>query len=238
MRPSFNVSMAEDELAGARGSDAQLALAFAHPEAGIVSVDDERGDSLVSLRRIHGGEDQEQSGFTRVADPQFLPVEHPVVTFGLGPAGQCKGVRPRSGFGQRVGPDRVPRHPGQVGLLLFDAAPAQDRVVEQCVLHVDQRADRRIRSRDLLDRQAGLEKARPGPAQLLRDLDAHQAHLEQALQQGLVVTGVLLHLARFGSDLGLGVVANGITEHRFFFGQHGQCERGSVFTRHVRAPIG
>jgi len=51
-----------------------LVLVLVHLEPGRVFVHDERGDALVTLLRVAGGEDHEEAGEARVGDPGFCSV--------------------------------------------------------------------------------------------------------------------------------------------------------------------
>ena len=71
----------------------------------------------------------------------------------------------------------------QVALLDVLAAPAEQRVDDQRVLHVDEHADRRVDPRQRLDRQHRVEEAGAGAAVALGDLDAHDAEVEQLVDE-------------------------------------------------------
>ena len=88
---------------------------------------------------------------------------------------------------------------GRYFALLFRRRPAQERVVADGVLHVDDHARRGIDRRELLHRQHALEEGAALPAVLLGDFDAHQAHLEELPDDVLAEDAGLVHLAHIGA---------------------------------------
>jgi hypothetical protein len=88
---------------------------------------------------------------------------------------QAESVGARSGFAEGVGADRVGGHPGQETLFLLFVAPAQQGVVDQRVLHVDDDAGGRVHARQFFDGQDRFEELGSAAAVLLWDFDAHQA---------------------------------------------------------------
>src|SRR5262249_3066897 len=65
----------EDELAGARGADAELVFFLADAEAGEGAFDEECGDPLVALRRFYVREDDEEARLGAVRDPELASGE-------------------------------------------------------------------------------------------------------------------------------------------------------------------
>jgi hypothetical protein len=116
-------------------------------------------------------------------------------------------------------------------LLQLVAAPAHQRVDHQGVLHVDQDADRRIDLRQRLDRQHGVEEARTGAAEGLRDLDRHHAEIEQAIDEGARDAGVLVHLAHQRPNLTIGECEHAVLEQPFVLGERGQGQARVVGDR-------
>ena len=208
----------EDQLARGRRADAELVLLLPHREAGEVALDEERGDPLVTGVGVSVGEDDEDSGLEGVGDPQFLPGQRPVIALLLGAAGEGESVRSRSCLRQRVRADGVARQHRQVFRLLVLVAPAEDGVVDQCVLHVDQHAAGSVDVRQLLHHQRGIEKRGAGAAPLIRHFDGHDAQLEEVVDEGLVHDRVVVHAVNEGADLFHGEVAHALLEHLLFFG--------------------
>ena len=112
------------------------------------------------------------------------PVERPAVA-GLPRARlQRERVAARRGLRQRVRADASrPRGRGSEPRLLVGAAPAENRVDHERVLHVDEHADRRIDARQLLDGEDRVKKPAAAAAEALGNLDAHHAEVEQAVDE-------------------------------------------------------
>ncbi len=132
-----NAAVFQDEFASGGSANSQLVFFLADGETGKIFLDQKCGDALVSLRRVDGGEEDEEAGFFGVGDPELAAVEHEVATAELGLGLQSERVRSASGFAQRIGAEGVGGHLGQVAFLLFFIGPAQNRVHHQRVLHVD-----------------------------------------------------------------------------------------------------
>src|SRR5581483_9510741 len=71
-----NTTILEDELAGAGGTNAQLVFFLADRETGEVLLHQKRGDATISGTRIYGGEENEETGFLGIGDPQLAAIEH------------------------------------------------------------------------------------------------------------------------------------------------------------------
>ena len=89
-------------------------------------------------------------------------------------------------------------------------------------MHVHQDPHRRVDTRYFFDSQTGQEKTAPWAAVLFRDLDAHDAKLEQAREQGRIVLCFLVHTRHQRGNDGLSIVAYGGTKERFFVAQDSQ----------------
>ena len=83
--------------------------------------------------------------------------------FKLCPRLQGKGVGAGSRFAQRIGADHFGAMLRQVALFLFLVAPAQQGIVDQGVLHVDDHAGGGIDPRKLLHRQNASKNFAPPP---------------------------------------------------------------------------
>ena len=105
-------------------------------------------------------------------------------------------------------------------------APAQQRVDDERVLHVDEHADRRIDARQRLDGQHRVEERAAGAAEAFRHLDAHHAELEQLLDERRRNLGLLVHLADERADLPVRELVDAVAEQRFVFGQPRQRGHG------------
>ena len=113
----------------------------------------------------------------------------------------------------------------QVALFLFVAAPAQQRVVDQRVLHVDDDAGGGVDARQFLDRQDRFEEFRAASAVLLGNLNAHQAELEEIVDQVFVEDALFVHLFDQRTDLLVGELADVVAEENFVFGESGEGGR-------------
>ncbi len=119
-------------------------------------------------------------------------------------------------------------------------APAQQRVDDEGVLHVDEHADRRIHARERLDGQHRVEERRACPAVALGNLDAHHAQLEQLVDQRARDLGVLIHLADQRPDLPVGELVHAVAKDDFVFGETSQraarAERRFSRLKHAETP--
>ena len=192
---------------------------------GKILLDQERGDALVAGRGIDRGEQHEESSFLAIGDPQLAAVEDVVAALERGPGLQGEGVGSGTGFAEGVGAAGVGGHARQVALLLLLVAPAQQGVVDQRVLHVHDDAGGGVHPRHLLDRQDRLEKLAAAAAILLGNLDAHQAELEELVNQVLVEDALFVHLLDQRPDFLVGKLADVVAKHDFVFGE-GRQGRG------------
>jgi hypothetical protein len=217
---SFGISQpVEEDLAGGRGADAELVLALADREALVLALDEERGDPLVPLRRVHVREHEEDARLRGVRDPELVPLEDEGVALGPRAALEREGVGAGARLGETVRDDRVLRGARQVLLLLRLGAVPVDRVVDERVLHVHEHADRGVRGRDLLDRDAGLEEAPARAPVRLGDVDPHDAHLEELREDRGVVLPFAVHRVGARGDLRLRELAHGIAEEGLLLAQ-------------------
>ena len=144
---------------------------------------------------------------------------------------QREGVRPRTGFRQRIARQRVRGQTRQIFFLLLFAGPALNRIVEQRILHVDDHRRRRIDLRQLLNRQDRLEEISTLPAVLLGNIDRHQTEIEAFLEDFLLENTGLVHLTDIGGDAFARELAHGGLKHRFFFSQVRERRRRGAFFR-------
>ena len=90
-----------------------------------------------------------------------------------------------------------------------------------------------IDPRERFDGQHGVEERGAGAAVALGDLDAHDAELEQLVDELAGHLGVLVHLADERPDLAVGEFVDAVAEQRFVFGQTRQRRAGRSVSRHV-----
>ena len=130
---------------------------------------------------------------------------------------KSEGVGAGGGFGEGVGSDGVGGEFGEVGLLLLVAGPAFEGVDDEGVLNVDEDADRGVDGGDLFDGEDFFEEGCGGAALLFRDLDDHEAELEELLEEcGVHLLG-FVHLADEGGDLCLRELADSVAKEALVF---------------------
>ncbi len=170
----------------------------------------------------------------------FRPLSTQRIAALFGARGEGERIRSGTGLGERIRADGIGGEHRQILRLLIVGAPAHERVVDERVLDVDEHAARSIDVRELFDDEHGVEERRSGAAPLFRDFDAHDAELEEALDQVLRHRGVVIHLRDEGANLLDREIANALLEHLLFFRQHGQGCAGSELEGggHQRPPEG
>ena len=144
--------------------------------------------------------------------------------------GEC--ITAAAGLREGEGAEETAREPGEVSRLLLGVAPAEERVVDEGVVHVDVDGGRGVDPRDLLDGQHREEYPAAGTPVLLRHLDAHQAELEEAGNQVGTELRRFVHLLDVRLELGLREFADRIPEHGFFFGQGRERRNGGAEVLH------
>ena len=135
---------------------------------------------------------------------------------------QGEGVGAGTGFAERVGADGLGGHLRQVVLLLVFRAPAQQGVVDQRVLHVDDDAGRCVHAGEFFDGEDCFEELGAASAVLLGDFDAHQAELKEIVDEIFFEDGLLVHLLHQGTNLFVGELADVVAEEDFVFGEGGE----------------
>ena len=218
----------EQQLARAARADAELVFLLADREARGAALDEERGDALVSRLGVDRGEDDEQVRLVAVGDPELLAVEDVVVTIRRR-RGSCsaKASLPEPGLRQGVRADPRRGQLRQVALLLVGAAPAERAaLMHERVLHVDEDADRGVDARQRLDAEHRVEERAPRATEPLGDLDAHDAEVEQLVDQRAWDLRVLVHVAHQRPDLRVGELAHAVAKEGFVFGKHGEGGHG------------
>ena len=151
------------------------------------------------------------------------PLSDVAVAVVCGARRQRERVAARPGLRQRIGADGARRQPRQVAPLDLVAAPAQQRVDDERVLHVDEDADRRVDARQLLDGEHRVEERAAGAAVALGDLDAHDAELEQLVDERRAGSSrARPSRGRAAGPAPVGELADAVAEDRFVFGQDGQ----------------
>ena len=119
----------------------------------------------------------------------------------------------------------------KVGRLLRVARPAVERIDDERVLDVDEDADRRVDPRQRLDGEHGVKERRAGAAVGLGNLDAHDAEVEQLVDELWRNLRVLVHLADERPDFAIGEFVDAVAEEGFVLAE--PCEgRNCVYLLH------
>ncbi len=130
----------------------------------------------------------------------FCPLKQPVIALVLGASLQGEGIRAAARLAEGIGADPLACHLGQILLLLRLAAPTDQRIVDQGVLHIDQDSGRGIDAGELFDGENGLEEGAAATTVLLRNLNTHEPELVKLLDQRVIHRAALIHLPDKGTD--------------------------------------
>jgi hypothetical protein len=147
---------------------------------------------------------------------------------------QAEGVRPGFGLGEGVRAHQVGRETGEVPLLLRVARGPEERLDDQGVLDVHEHGRGGVHRRQRLHGERRHEQPAARAAVPVRDLDPHQAQLEQLGDEGAVELRRLVHRHDAGTDLLFGELAHRVPEHLLFFRE--LRERGRTRGRRHGAP--
>src|SRR5690606_23126221 len=117
--------------------------------------------------------------------------------------------------------------PGEVSFAQRLRPPPEEGVVDQGVLYVDEDADARIDSRQLLDDEDGDEERSLRAPERFRNVHAHQPHLEElATEAGIRLLG-LVHPRSEGSYLVPGELPYRVPGGLLVVAEEGQWRAGS-----------
>ncbi len=97
---------------------------------------------------------------------------------------------------------------GKIAAFLFIGRPAQQRVIDQRVLHVNNHAGGSIHARNFFHGQDRLKKPSSSAAVLLRNFYPHQPKLEELIDQIVIKNALLVHLTDFGAEGLVGKLAH------------------------------
>ncbi len=221
-------AVVQNQFAGGRGAQPEFVFFLTYLEAGKFALHQERRHSLVAGLRIGIGEEQEKAGLAGVGDPQLAPIQQEMVAVVVGARGHGKGIGARPGFRQGVGGDGIPGQARQVFGFLFGRGPAQQRVIADGVLDIDNHAGRGVHGGEFFDGQDGLKEGAALAAVFLGDFDSHETHVEELLDDLLAEDAGLVHFAHKGADLLAGELAHRGLEESFVFGERRQRRRGRL----------
>jgi hypothetical protein len=181
-----------------------------------------KADALVALRGIDGGEDDEEVGLRRVGDPELAPGQLPVVTAVHRPAGQRESVGAGTRLRQGVGAHPLRSQLREVARVLLGVAPAQQRVVDERVLHVHEHGQGRVHPGQGLHGEDGHEERRARAPVGFRDLDAHHPELEAGVDEVARDGRLLVHLVHERPHALFREVAYRLLEQALVFAEVGQ----------------
>jgi hypothetical protein len=190
-------------------------------EAGLVGVDDERGDAARALVRLAHGEQHDVLGHRAGGDPALLAVDD-VAAIGLlhRAAAHGGGIGARLRLGQREGADFLALGDrAHVFLLLRFGAVGEDAVAEQRVVDRHDRRVRGVAGGDLDHGQHVGHRVHARAAVFGRDFDAHQAVLAQGADvlEGELAAAVEVFGA--GGDLFARDAPRDVLDHQLLFGE-------------------
>ncbi len=132
-----------------RAVEPELVLLLPRTDAGKAPLDEERREEL----RVHLGKDDEEVGEAAVGDPHLLAAEDEAAVSLAGcPRLGAERIRARARLAQRIGADDLAAHEaGQVALLLFLGAEAEERGNREAGLRAERRREGRRLSNRLAD---------------------------------------------------------------------------------------
>lgn len=216
------------EDAGGGGADAELLLLLGDGEAGGALFDNKGGDALVALCGVEVGKDDEEVGFHGVGDPHLAAGDGEAVGGLTGLGGHGEGVGAGDGLRQAEGGDGVGGQLGEPLLLQGLGAVLDDGGVAQRVVHVDHDGDGGVGAGQLLNADDGGCEGHAGAAVLFGDLNAHEALLEELLDDLGVHGFGFVHVARAGEDDLAGEFGHGVGHGGLDLGQVRQWRGGDV----------
>ena len=221
-------NVVEVEHASAARPDTELLFLFRNREAGGTLLNNECGDTLVSLARVQVGEDNEETRLHGIGNPHLGSIELVAVRGLLGLGLQRKGVRAGRRLGETEGAEGAGAELGQPSALGVGVAIPHDRSVDQGVVDIDHDADARVDAGQLLDRHDGRGEVHAGTAVLLGNLNAHETLLEELFHQCRVHGLGLVHVPNLRADLLLGELGDRVGHQRLGLGEVGDRRRGEI----------
>ncbi len=171
--------------------------------------------------RLGHGEQQHDIGHRPAGHPALAPVDD-VVRPGVvehGAAAHGSRVAAAHRLGERIRADLLTAGDGdQKSLLLLLGAKTQHGIVHQAVVDAHDRAVRGVRLRDLDHRQHIRDRVHARAAVVLRNFDAHQAHVAHFADRVQRELARFVELGGDGGNLAPGKFAHGVAQHDMLFG--------------------
>src|SRR5688500_3769271 len=174
----WHLTRVEDELRGARRTNAEFVLLFSYRKAGEAALHNECRDPLVTRGRVRVREHDVDLGLCAVRDPHLPSREHPAIARALGARRETERVRPRPGLRQGIRANGIGGEARQIPASLLVAAVPGNRVVHERVLYVANDSGRSVDLADLFDSDRDHGQCPTRAAVLLGDLDPHESELE------------------------------------------------------------
>ena len=150
---------------------------------------------------------------------KLAAVKDVLTAFQLSASLQRKCIRARARLAKGIGADNLGGHLRQIAFLLFFAAPAQQRVIDQGILHVDDHAGGSVHARQFFHCQDRLKELGSASPVLFGNLNSHQSELEEIVDEIFIEDALLIHLLHQRTNLLVGKLANVIAEKNFIFGK-------------------
>ena len=107
-------------------------------------------------------------------------------------------------------------------LLLISGSPAQERVIDQRVLNIDDDARGSINAGEFFHGQDGFKELGSAAAILFGDFDSHQAELEEFMDKTFFEDGFFIHLFNQRTNFVVSELADVVAKKNFIFGESGQ----------------
>src|SRR2546427_1691284 len=195
-----NAAILEDQFASAGRPDAEFVLLFADRKSWKIAFNKECSNSFVTLVRTDVGEHDKKVCFDSVRDPQLPAIQNKMIAFIRRPARESKCVTAGARFRQRVSANHVFRESRKVLAFLVARCPSHNGIVYQRVLHIDEHAEGRVHTGNFLNCKNRHEKAARTAAEFFRNVNSHQAELEQFRNDALLELRFLVHLSDERAD--------------------------------------
>src|SRR5207245_7839811 len=132
---------------------------------------------LVASPWINAGKEHKEPRFLAISNPEFTSIEDVIAPLQGGASLQGKSVGAGTSLAQRVGAAGVGCHARKVALFLLVGTPAQQGVIDQRILYIDDYACGSVDPRHFLDCQNCLKEFPATAAVLFRNFNTHQPEL-------------------------------------------------------------
>src|SRR6266513_4014839 len=235
----WNAHVAEIELRGRRAMQSHLRVVAANLETGGRALDGERGDPLRPELRIERRENDEHLGDRRIGDERLRAVDDVRVAVAARDRLKTAGVAARAGLGESVRADLPSgQEVGKVALAKCVRTADIDRGPAQTRRAADDVPERRVRARELLDRDAVPELAETLSAHLLAESETEEAHGGHRVDHGPRYLVLLFDLALERREPLFDELADRTLEHEKVVGKDGIHQPSFAVSRILRSASG